>query len=111
MLLVVTFFITSADSSTLALGMLTTGGQEHPSTVNRVIWGGLMGALASLLIVGGGIEALRSSAIITGGPFAIISVIAMAGIAWEFQDVRPILDESARREDETPARGVPTDDD
>nr|WP_239640845.1 BCCT family transporter [Haloferax sulfurifontis] len=35
--LVVNFFITSADSSTLVLGMLTTGGKQHPSTVNRVI--------------------------------------------------------------------------
>ncbi|GGN94590.1 MULTISPECIES: hypothetical protein [Haloarcula] len=44
------------NSSTLALGMLATGGKQHPSTVNRVIWGGLMGG-PSLLIVGGGISA------------------------------------------------------
>ncbi len=44
----------SADSSTLVLGMLTTGGEAaQPATVNRVIWGALMGGLASLLIVGG----------------------------------------------------------
>ncbi|ELZ79912.1 BCCT transporter [Haloferax gibbonsii ATCC 33959] len=89
--LVVTFFITSADSSTLALGMLTTGGKQHPSTVNRVIWGALMGGLASLLIVGGGIDALRSSAIITGFPFALISVIAIAGMLREFHQVEPLL--------------------
>jgi choline/carnitine/betaine transport len=94
MLLVVTFFITSADSSTLALGMLTTGGKQHPSTVNRVIWGALMGGLASLLIVGGGIDALRSSAIITGFPFAIVSVVAIAGMAWEFQRLDPLLSDS-----------------
>lgn len=91
MLLVVTFFITSADSSTLALGMLTTGGKQHPSTVNRVIWGALMGGLVSLLIVGGGIDALRSSAIITGFPFAVVSVVAIAGMTLEFQRVDPLL--------------------
>jgi len=91
MLLVVTFFVTSADSSTLALGMLTTGGKQHPSTVNRLIWSGLMGGLASLLIVGGGIDALRSSAIITGFPFALISVAAIAGMMWEYQSVSPLL--------------------
>ncbi|MDG5776230.1 BCCT family transporter [Haloarculaceae archaeon H-GB2-1] len=111
MLLVVTFFVTSADSSTLALGMLTTGGKEHPSTLNRVIWGGLMGALASLLIVGGGIQALRSSAIITGGPFAVISVIAIAGMAWEFQDVRPILVEREVYRRDSPAQTATSDDD
>ncbi|MFC6724239.1 BCCT family transporter [Halobium palmae] len=91
LLLVVTFFITSADSSTLALGMLTTGGKQHPSTVNRVIWGALMGGLASLLIVGGGIDALRSSAIITGFPFALVSVVAIVGMAREFQRISPLL--------------------
>lgn len=91
MVLVVTFFITSADSSTLALGMLTTGGKQQPSTLNRIIWGGLMGGLASLLIVGGGINALRSSAIITGFPFAIISIFAIIGMAWEFQAIHPVV--------------------
>ncbi|WP_440008919.1 BCCT family transporter [Halomicrococcus sp. SG-WS-1] len=95
MLLVMTFFVTSADSSTLALGMLTTGGKEHPSTVNRVLWGGLMGGLASLLIVGGGIDALRSSAIITGGPFAVIGVVAIVGMCLEFQRLRPVLETDA----------------
>jgi glycine betaine transporter len=115
MLLVVTFFITSADSSTLALGMLTTGGKQHPSTVNRVIWGALMGGLASLLIVGGGIDALRSSAIITGFPFAVISVVAIAGMALEFQRVDPLLsggDESAATDDTgSSERMVPNNDD
>jgi choline/carnitine/betaine transport len=118
MLLVVTFFVTSADSSTLALGMLTTGGKEHPSTVNRLIWSGLMGGLASLLIVGGGIDALRSSAIITGFPFALISIVAIAGMAWEFQSVSPLLssdqDQSpsvAQSDDAAPVASSTTDDD
>ncbi|MDQ2050384.1 BCCT family transporter [Natronolimnohabitans sp. A-GB9] len=92
MILVITFFVTSADSSTLALGMLTTGGSERPSTVNRIIWGALMGVLASLLIVGGGINALQSAAIITGGPFAIIAVVAIVGMVLEFQRLDPLLD-------------------
>jgi glycine betaine transporter len=98
MLLVITFFVTSADSSTLALGMLTTGGKEQPSTINRVLWGGLMGGLASLLIVGGGIDALRSSAIITGGPFAVIGVLAIVGMCLEFQRLRPVLQSDVDRE-------------
>ncbi|MFD1562589.1 BCCT family transporter [Haloarchaeobius amylolyticus] len=107
MLLVITFFVTSADSSTLALGMLTTGGKEHPSTINRVLWGGLMGGLASLLIVGGGIDALRSSAIITGGPFAVIGVLAIVGMCLEFQRTCPVLqtntgDQSPATDEQSP---------
>ncbi|WP_224336503.1 BCCT family transporter [Haloprofundus halobius] len=91
MLLVTTFFVTSADSSTLALGMLTTGGEQRPSTINRVIWGGFMGALASLLMVVGGVSALQAAAIVTGGPFAVITLVAVVSMVWTFGDVRPVF--------------------
>ncbi|MFC7156814.1 BCCT family transporter [Halomarina halobia] len=91
LLLVTTFFVTSADSSTLALGMLTTGGERHPSTINRVIWGGFMGALASLLMVIGGVDALQAAAIITGGPFAAITLVAVVAMIWTFGDIRPVF--------------------
>ena len=95
--------------------MLTTGGKQHPSTVNRVIWGALMGGLASLLIVGGGIDALRSSALITGFPFALISVIAIAGMAREFHQVAPLLsgksDSTVTERVSSPNRAGASDDD
>jgi glycine betaine transporter len=77
LVLVTTFFITSADSSTLALGMLTTGGEESPSLINRVIWGGIIGLLASVLMVVGGVNALQAAAIITGGPFGIVVLVSI----------------------------------
>ncbi|ELZ07248.1 BCCT family transporter [Natrialba aegyptia] len=86
LVLVTTFFVTSADSSTLALGMLTTGGAREPSTINRVVWGLLIGALASLLMVTGGVDALQAAAIITGGPFAIITLVAAVSVALAFGD-------------------------
>jgi len=70
--LVVTFFATSADSSTLAVAMLTTGGKANPSRINRLFWGVLQGIIASILVVLGGAEALRSSVIVTGAPFAVV---------------------------------------
>ncbi|WP_435095182.1 BCCT family transporter [Halorubrum sp. N11] len=75
--LVVTFFATSADSSTLAVGMLTTGGKANPSRINRLFWGVLQGIIASILVVLGGASALRSSVIITGAPFAVVCLIAV----------------------------------
>ncbi len=91
LLLVLLFLITSADSSTLALGMLTTGGAKRPSTINRVIWGFLIGALASLLIVTGGVESLQAAAIITGGPFSVITLIAVASMALAFGTQRSLF--------------------
>lgn len=76
LVLVITFFATSADSSTLAVAFLTTGGKEDPSSLNRVFWGVLQGVIASILIVLGGASALRTSVIITGAPFAVVCLLA-----------------------------------
>ena len=84
--LVTTFFVTSADSSTLAVAMMTTGGKEHPSTIIRVFWGTMLGVVASILMVIGGVDALQSAAIITGGPFAIVGLIAVIGLARSFRE-------------------------
>lgn len=86
LVLVSTFFITSADSSTLAVSMMTTGGKEEPSAINRVFWGVLQGAVASILMVIGGVSALQSAAIITGGPFAIVCLIAVIGLMKPFRE-------------------------
>lgn len=76
LVLVITFFATSADSSTLAVAFLTTGGKENPSSLNRAFWGVLQGTIASILVVLGGASALRSSVIITGAPFAIVCLLS-----------------------------------
>ncbi|WP_266082109.1 BCCT family transporter [Haladaptatus caseinilyticus] len=86
LVLVTTFFVTSADSSTLAVSIMTTGGKEEPSAINRIFWGVLQGAVASILMVIGGVDALQSAAIITGGPFAIVCLIAVIGLTKTFRE-------------------------
>ncbi|XVH33640.1 BCCT family transporter (plasmid) [Haloferacaceae archaeon DSL9] len=84
--LVTTFFVTSADSSTLAVSMMTTGGKASPSSINRIFWGLMLGLTASILMIisEGTVEALQAAAVITGGPFAIVAFIAMLGLIKEF---------------------------
>ncbi|MFB6250760.1 MAG: BCCT family transporter [Halobellus sp.] len=95
LILVITFFATSADSSTLAVAFLTTGGKEDPSSVNRLFWGVLQGVIASILIVLGGASALRTSVIVTGAPFAIVCLLAFALFLVRLgQDHTPIVFES-----------------
>lgn len=81
LVLVVTFFTTSADTATLGLAMLTARGDRHPSAAGRVVWGVLLGLLASVLLVVGGTEALQSASILAGGPFAVAIVLGMVGFA------------------------------
>ncbi|WP_129113467.1 BCCT family transporter [Halegenticoccus tardaugens] len=86
LILVTTFFITSADSSTLAVSMMTTGGKEDPSSLNRIFWAALQGIVASILMVIGGADALQAAAITTGGPFAIVAAVAVVGLTKTFSD-------------------------
>jgi len=87
MVLVTTFFITSADSSTLAVSMMTTGGKARPSNINRVFWGVVLGMTAAILmIIGGegGTSALQDAVIITGAPFAFVCFLAMLSLIRDF---------------------------
>jgi glycine betaine transporter len=75
MLLVGTFFITSADSGTFVLGMMTTNGSQNPSGSVKVIWGVFLAAIALVLLYSGGLQALQNTMIIAALPFSIIMAL------------------------------------
>jgi len=68
------FFITSCDSGTYVIGMLTSRGNPNPPLALRVTWGTLEGAFASVLLLAGGLEALQTAAIIGGFPFMFVMI-------------------------------------
>lgn len=74
--LVITFFITSADSATFVLGMLSSDGDLNPPASKRIIWGVLQALIAAVLILSGGIQSIQNIAIVFAFPFAFI-IIAM----------------------------------
>jgi len=87
MILVTTFFVTSADSSTLAVSMMTTGGKALPSNINRIFWGVVPGLTAAILMILGGsgsANTLQQAAIITGTPFAFVCFLAMLSLIKDF---------------------------
>lgn len=71
-LLIISFFITSADSGTFVLGMMTTNGSQNPSRGIKVIWGILLSSTAIALLYSGGLLALQNTMIIAALPFSII---------------------------------------
>jgi len=73
--LVGTFFITSSDSGSLVVDMMTAGGKLNAPKGQKVFWAFMEGAIAIALLVGGGLTALQSASISTGFPFAIILVL------------------------------------
>jgi len=66
------FFITSADSATLVLAMLTSNGDLRPSVSRKVVWGTIQSSVAAIVLLSGGLAALRKVAISSALPFTII---------------------------------------
>ncbi|MFC5465328.1 glycine betaine uptake BCCT transporter [Lederbergia graminis] len=79
-LLVGTFFITSADSATFVLGMQTTYGSLTPPNRVKVTWGILLAAIAAILLRSGGLQALQNALIIAAFPFSFIMILMMISL-------------------------------
>ena len=76
LLLICTFFITSANSSTFVLSMYSTQGELNPPKSRMVIWGAMQAAFAFVLLKSGGLQALQIASITAAGPFSIIMILA-----------------------------------
>ncbi len=69
------FFITSADSATFVLSMMTSGGELYPPDIKKVIWGLVISTTAAILLYAGGLEALQKMAITAALPFTVIMLL------------------------------------
>ncbi|MHD0397787.1 BCCT family transporter [Staphylococcus simulans] len=80
LLLIASFFVTSADSATFVLGMQTSFGSLEPSSVIKVTWGIAQSLIAFILLFSGGdtgLNSLQSAAIISALPFSIVIILMM----------------------------------
>ena len=78
--LIVTFFVTSADSGALVVDSLASGGAQHTPVWQRVFWAVAQGVLAAVLLLAGGLGALQTASITSALPFAIIMLISTVGL-------------------------------
>ncbi|KAB8139089.1 BCCT family transporter [Gracilibacillus oryzae] len=85
-LLISTFFITSADSATFVLGMQTTNGDLNPDAKVKVAWGLVQSGTAAVLLWQGGLNALQTASIIAAFPFAIIMILMVFSIFKAFRE-------------------------
>ncbi|MDZ7641082.1 MAG: BCCT family transporter [Desulfurivibrio sp.] len=74
-LLLMVFFITSADSATYVLAMMTSNGELRPANWKKIVWGITVSTTACILLFTGGLEALQRMAITAALPFAIIMLL------------------------------------
>jgi len=71
-IVIVTFFVTSSDSGSMVIDIITSGGNPNPPVLSRLFWAIMEGLVAAVLLIGGGLVALQTATITTGLPFSII---------------------------------------
>ena len=80
--LLFTFFITSANSATFVLGMLSHNGDLNPPNSKKLVWGIIQSALALSLMVGSanGLKMLQTISIVAAFPFAFIMLLTIISV-------------------------------
>lgn len=76
-ILIGTFFITSADSATFVLGMMSSNGSQNPSNRIKIVWGIVQSVMAFSLMLAGGLEVLQTGSIVAAFPFVFVMLFAM----------------------------------
>ena len=80
LVMIVIFFVTSADSGALVLNMMASGGVDETPVFQRVLWAGIIAAISATLLITGGLGALQTATIASALPFSVILLGALWGL-------------------------------
>jgi glycine betaine transporter len=94
--MVILFFVSSADSNTFVLSSLSSQGSFTPRRPVIATWGILTGACAIVLLLVGGLQALQQAAMLSAVPFTVIVVILGVALVKELHSDHQIVEEIAR---------------
>ncbi len=90
-ILIFTFFITSADSATYVLGMIVSNGEIKVKNSKKIVLGVIQSILTLVLLFAGGLDIIQNFSIIMALPFGIImfiGVIAFTKALYKNEDVK-----------------------
>lgn len=79
-LLIAVFFVTSADSGSLVMDIITAGGKMDAPVQQRVFWCVLAGMVAIALMLGGGMASLQALTLSIGLPFGVVLLLMCVGL-------------------------------
>ncbi|MFV0424463.1 MAG: BCCT family transporter [Bacilli bacterium] len=81
-ILLCTFFVTSADSGTFVLGILSSNGNLNPTTLRKVIWGCIITSVTLVLMFASesGLQNVQTASIVAALPFSIVMILSV--VAW-----------------------------
>jgi glycine betaine transporter len=69
------FMVTSVDSATFVLGMLTSGGNLNPSRSRKMVWGIALGLLGGAFAFVGDVQAIKVLTIAGAIPFLLVLIL------------------------------------
>lgn len=75
------FFVTSSDSGSMVIDMITAGGHTDPPRPQRIFWAVTEGVVGAALLAGGGLKALQTATVVSGLPFGVIVLL----MCWSLQ--------------------------
>lgn len=79
-ILIASFFITSADSATFVLGMQSTYGSLTPANHVKLTWGIIQSTISIILLSVNGLSALQNTIIIAALPFSFIMLLMIISL-------------------------------
>jgi glycine betaine transporter len=85
MTLITLFFVSSADSASLVLGMLSQRGTTSPSRVVVILWGVAIAGVAVALTLAGGLSAMQSATILVATVFVLVLVAISVNLVLELR--------------------------
>ena len=83
--LLIIFFITSADSATFVLAMLTSNGNLEPGNSKKIFWGILIAVVAFVLIMSGSISVIQTISIVIAFPYLFILLLLCVCLVMELK--------------------------
>jgi glycine betaine transporter len=101
--LIFIFLVTSADSGTFVISMMTSNGSLNPPTKLKLIWGLIIAAITVATIVTESVTVAKAMAITGAIPFTFIIIMQLAGFA------RVVREDPMVREKHTEVRPVAGD--
>ena len=75
LVMIVVFFVTSADSGIMVISSIASGGREKQPRWLNIFWGGLLLVLSLSMLRSGGLPAVQTLTLITALPFGIILAV------------------------------------
>ncbi len=94
--LIFIFLVTSADSGTFVLSMMTTDGRLDPPASAKIVWGGLVAVITAATLLSASVEVARAMATLGAIPFSAVLGLQIVGflraLAEEGREAAPAED-------------------